>query len=524
LLLLASRHIVFSEWCRAALLVKKRQLLAEIHGDSAAKALLQQEYGDLATGDLASLTSSSLPSVGGGGVGVGGSEDFKEGEVEEGTESRERKGGRGSGRGKGGKKIPSAVDQLSAINGLLMSSDPNNPNGGALSAVSLANDEESLKYLFFEDQNLTEREKDLIHRAYLAGVTNKSLAGSGGGSENGNGNKVKKRQKKRPQNISMVAQQQLAALQYEQHSQNGGSVQWDFNESTSASQAGGEFGFDLMGDGNVDFDMNNKGGGSPNAKESGGGGDVNLSTSLLNMSLDKDMTMDEMGLSLSDKSVLTKQMSSDAMQSLTFNNFGGVDVGGDKATITIKMNGTSNGKGSGVVINGNVRNNSANNANIISNTNVCAKSNIPNLAKGKKKRHAFGDREGVDVDDSSGSANLASMSPTANMLHTLNANFKEGLITEDQKEEQKRLLVNNDIMAKEKGSCGNSPGATGGKKAVPKATIQPNHVDPDLIDPDQSVDLSTDLAQFIGSPNIMWSLGSSSGHGHSPQKNTETTA
>ena len=129
-------------------------------------------------------------------------------------------------------------------------------------------------FLFFEDQNLTEREKDLIHRAYLAGVAskgnlderNKTLLLKGGrGKKGGVGGK---------RGVGV-----------------GGGVQWDFS------------GLD-----DEDPSM--------------------LSSSLLNMSMDKDIIMEEMGLSLSDKSVLTRPLSHGAMQSLQGFGGGGADEDG----------------------------------------------------------------------------------------------------------------------------------------------------------------------------------------------------
>ena len=64
---------------------------------------------------------------------------------------------------------------------------------------------------------------------------------------------------------------------------------------------------------------------------------------------------------------------------------------------------------------------------------------------------------------------------------------------------------------------------TSNKDPSPPPSGAPNHnhhhrleeVDPDLLDATESVDLSTDLAQFMGSQNLMWSSleGSSGGGG-----------
>eukprot|EP00520_Triparma_pacifica_P006453 CAMPEP_0118650828 /NCGR_PEP_ID=MMETSP0785-20121206/10454_1 /TAXON_ID=91992 /ORGANISM="Bolidomonas pacifica, Strain CCMP 1866" /LENGTH=841 /DNA_ID=CAMNT_0006543227 /DNA_START=97 /DNA_END=2619 /DNA_ORIENTATION=+ len=143
----------------------------------------------------------------------------------------------------------------------------------------------SSSFLFFEDQNLTEREKDLIHRAYLAGLASKAdpmLAEALKGKAMGKGGSPSKKSKaggggKKGGNAA---------------------VQWDFNMEGSGSASGSGFGMEHVLHQHLDED------------------DPSLNHSLLNMSLDKDIILDEMGLSLSDKSVLTRPLSSGAMNSL----------------------------------------------------------------------------------------------------------------------------------------------------------------------------------------------------------------
>ena len=174
-----------------------------------------------------------------------------------------------------------------------------------------------------------------------------------------------------------------------------------------------------------------------------------LSSSLLNMSMDKDIIMEEMGLSLSDKSVLARPLSHGVMQSLQ--GFGG---GGTEEDV--------------------------------------------------KRRGG------------------PKMSPTASILHQINANYREGLITEEEKEEQKAAMLREMKKTSNATAAPSSTTATTATNTTTAATATTTsatnkEVDPDLLDADQSVDLSTDLAQFIGSPNLLWSLShSGSGNGQSP--------
>ena len=257
-----------------------------------------------------------------------------------------------------------------------------------------------------------------------------------------------------------------------------------------------------MGDEN--FEMSNQSQRTGKGDEAGGGHeghDGSLSTSLLNMSLDKDMTMDEMGLSLSDKSVLAKQLSSDVMQSL-----GG---GG----------------------------------------------------RGRKKRHAFGEREDGGIEDEvedSADGLITKKTGEGGGETSTNNNVSNVDVSKDDKVEKNNVIdadkINEYVSANNSQICSpqveektatsgktnsnnysnsnsNSSSSKGkGSNHKNSASLTPTRIDtttggktdPDLLDADQSVDLSSDLAQFIGSPNLMWSLGSS-GNGskeleHSPQK------
>ena len=192
--------IKLSKEARTALMVKKRQLLEELHGTPSANSMMLEEYADELNNDVDSIIGGvMLPPVvvGGSGGGGGGessgspSDTGTSGEVgilrknsvggSSGSDKKEgggKKSTAGRSIGANGKKKPSAADQLDSINGILMATDPNNAAGSAMNAGAIAatTNEESLKYLFFEDSNLTERERDLIHRAYLAGIASKAEA------------------------------------------------------------------------------------------------------------------------------------------------------------------------------------------------------------------------------------------------------------------------------------------------------------------------------------------------------------
>ena len=73
-------------------------------------------------------------------------------------------------------------------------------------------------------------------------------------------------------------------------------------------------------------------------------------------------------------------------------------------------------------------------------------------------------------------------------------NYKEGLISDDEKSRLKAL-----VLADNNAKLSN----------MSSSLKQQHQHDPDLLDAGESVDLSTDLAQFMGSsPHLMWSLGS----------------
>jgi len=295
-------------------------------------------------------------------------------------------------------------------------------------------DTASTSFLFFEDQNLTEREKDLIHRAYLAGLASKGdpLAVDA----------MKKARRK-------------GAGSPSKRGKKGGNaaVQWDFNMEGSTSGSGSGFGMEHVLHQHLDED------------------DPSLNHSLLNMSLDKDMILDEMGLSLSDKSVLTRPLSSGAMNSLHVNPIVSTPSSSNEGSAEKKQGSNA------------------------------ARGNEDGGSGSKWKKKSGGTGEGVSA--------AVKMSPTATMLSQITSNDKDGLITEDEMEQQKKALL---VNVKKGGGGGET------KEAI----------DPDLLDPDQSVDLSTDLAQFIGSPNLVWSLshsnGSASGAGLSPVPVGATTA
>jgi hypothetical protein len=116
-----------------------------------------------------------------------------------------------------------------------------NSEGDAANEIENEGEEGSSSFLFFEDQNLTEREKDLIHRAYLAGLASKAdpafaealkSKGMGRGSPS------------RRNRVGGAAKKGSSA------------VQWDFNMegSGSASGSGSAFGMEHVLNQHLDED------------------------------------------------------------------------------------------------------------------------------------------------------------------------------------------------------------------------------------------------------------------------------
>ena len=317
--------------------------------------------------------------------------------------------------------------------------------------------EDSKNMMYFEDQNLSEREKDLIHRAYLAGQASK------GGEEEEAANVAKakkssaptgKRKGKKTASTASAAGEEAGAKKPD-------GVQWDFNMNESSSASGG-FGMEFgLNEGTNEFTL----GKDPKLvlkmtkqqkqmhqqmllmKEGlEMSEDPELSNSLLNMSLDKDMLLDEMGLSLSDRSVLARPLDSGAMESLQAGSMGGGD-GEGAGSLVVNLDGGSKGKWG--------------------------------------NRTKKGGAGGLKM----------SMSPTAVQLHQLSASYRQGDITEEQKNARKAALLNEAALKAKVGGRGTAV----------------EEIDPDILDPDQSVDLSTDLANFMGSPNFLMSMSGSGG-------------
>jgi hypothetical protein len=323
--------------------------------------------------------------------------------------------------------------------------------------------------MFFEDQDLSEREKDLIHRAYLAGQASKGeeeevkAPSPRPPTPQKSHKKSHKKGAAAAEAKSKAAAAAPAAAQAQvQGAQGTDGVQWDFNVNESSSASGG-FGMEYLNSNGTDEFA----GKDPKLmlkmtkaqqqmhqqmlllKEGlEMSEDPELSSSLLNMSLDKDMLLDEMGLSLSDKSILARPLDSGAMESL---QSGALGVGDTDHHKTPQH--TSRGSWG-------------------------------TRSKSKSKESGGG---------SGGRAAHMNMSPTAVQLHQLSASYRQGDITEEEKNARKAALLNE------------------AASSARRVTTQNSEVDPDILDPDQSVDLSTDLANFMGSPNFLMSMSGSGG-------------
>jgi len=172
----------------------------------------------------------------------------------------------------------------------------------------------------FNDSTLTEREKELIHRAYLAGIAQSNQSNSS--------RDPMKLKLRRDINGSISKSDQ----------ENASPVQWDFQSETQPTPnvTGAAIPVDFLREHGIEFDlteMENSSEGVPHisAPESSGlrhehndgiDDDLELSSSLLTMSLDKDIPMDEMALSAGERGLLSKPIASDAMAAIVGAGFG----------------------------------------------------------------------------------------------------------------------------------------------------------------------------------------------------------
>merc|ERR1711998_194127 len=162
----------------------------------------------------------------------------------------------------------------------------------------------------FGDSSLTEREKELIQRAYLAGVQQSST-----------GDSMKLKLKR--DGSGGVYKDDVSSP-----------VQWDFAQETATTNQtsnhapGAAIPVDFLREHGIEFDLTEADQsqeqinqlaqlvrGDPPVKPELED-DLELSSSLLTMSLDKDIPIDEMSLSAGEKQLLGRPIASDAMSAI----------------------------------------------------------------------------------------------------------------------------------------------------------------------------------------------------------------
>lgn len=210
--------------------------------------------------------------------------------------------------------LEEAIEELDVIENNLSSLPPapsaglrNFNSGGGDGGGGSSGGDPNMDHLF-QDSSLTEREKELIYRAYLAGIAQSGAtppsSGSPSNKSGGANNNLKIKFKKEKNSKSKAA--------------GGSPVQWDFHTDGHAN--GPQSGHSSIPDGflheyGIEF---------PDDVEHLSGerrvveldDDLELSSSLLTMSLDKDIPIDEMALSAGERLMLTKPMAEDAMAAL----------------------------------------------------------------------------------------------------------------------------------------------------------------------------------------------------------------
>lgn len=432
----------------------------------------------------------------------------------------------------------------------------------------------SVEHMLFGDSSLTEREKELIRRAYFAGI-----AQSGGPSPpHGTG-----------RDVSMTASSLKLKLKRDRNTgvqslaEQGSPVQWDFHSESQpqSNMSGSNIPVDFLREHGIEFDLTSDGadqssnaqsasamvinaGLSSGAGEHGGRleDDLELSSSLLTMSLDKDIPMDEMALSAGEKSLLARPMAEDAMAAL-------VRPTGHLNGSTGHLNTTSMGrrksKGAqrGTASHG--RGTAGEHSPAGPLANVAATQpefgiesgdvlDMRGAAAGGGARPDISVRTGNnDNHASSSTASSASapdlvaqhlnsgLSPTASMLHQLGDAYRDGLISDEQKAELKRSLMRaNEIAVAATSSSSTGQISNGGIATVSAfidnlsygMTRSPNNTS-DVgsktsspgglvglldFDPSASADLanSGDLVDLVNSPNLLWSAGGSTSSSYSP--------
>ena len=203
----------------------------------------------------------------------------------------------------------------------------------------------------FNDSSLTDREKELIHRAYLAGIatsgtgSSSSTARGANGTNGLHGSKLSDSAKLR---MHMGAAAAGGRAKVKEETRDG--VQWDFQSGGGGGRAGAaanpsaaaatdearpagdsSMPMDFLKEHGIDFDsMEVEPGvkratapptnGATAAAEDGGEDDLELSSSLLTMSLDKDVSIDEMGISACEKNLLGRPLSSNVLDAIVLDD------------------------------------------------------------------------------------------------------------------------------------------------------------------------------------------------------------
>lgn len=301
----------------------------------------------------------------------------------------------------------------------------------------------------FSDSSLTEREKELIRRAYRAGFAQSQMASQ------------------RESAAGKIKLKRTQAGDYEAADP----VKWDFaaDEVTtnSAPSGGSALPVDFLREHGIEFDLGDSVGSidaqamhhltaSLTAKSDTGLGDedLELSSSLLTMSLDQDLAMDDMAMSAGTRELLGKPITSDAIAAFAGEGSAwrshegrlSSSLGSGRSVTPGGSGGrdaASSGSGSQGIAGARSPAAPLDAAPELGGGGFGIGLRSPNGLADKPPTISTAVPGGLPWPGSPG----GSMSPTANMLHQLGDAYRDGLITDEQKQLLKRNIVLNQPSA-----------------------------------------------------------------------------
>mmetsp|Transcript_40391 Transcript_40391/g.51998 ORF Transcript_40391/g.51998 Transcript_40391/m.51998 type:complete len:479 (+) Transcript_40391:4079-5515(+) len=439
--------------------------------------------------------------------------------------------------------------------GLKSSSTTTNGTSGSGSGGASSNNggDPNMEHLF-QDSSLTERERELIYRAYLAGIaqsgatppssgspTNASSSNNGAGTGTNSNMKIKFKKEKgsKAKNSSNFGRS---------------TVQWDFNSDSHGN--GQSSGSSSIPDGflheyGIEFpdDVEHLSGERRVADSLDD--DLELSSSLLTMSLDKDIPIDEMALSAGERLMLTKPMAEDAMASLGHggglhlshspsNSNNGSGRNNRRSGNGRKNNGSSNSRRSKQSDHSN--SNSSNNASSLSSNSMTDLDNLSS-PNGKNRSHKTKNSSSSTSSSSPKNSGHRTRQSTSGLSQsTLDNLLLPGLETTGSMplDQQQNILIVNETMSNNSNNNNNVHHSSSSSSTnhqmnhssligeqqkaevrreilfaqnlensqnlleTQKSTISPNLYGLDLFDPSSSTELanSGDLVDLVNSPNL----------------------